>query len=575
MSLWTKKSTQEDKKSKTENNSEPESSIFNFNQNSNLKIQIKQVSGLLIFAAIFYPGWTYVHHLVYPDTKDSYVERLLVSCIFIVLFLIGKKSSFKDETKLTIMKLGRWVLTAHYFSIVYRNEIAIQYAMAAYFLVFLISSLFESPKYFLIYAGFVMSLALLCKSNNEVFPAYAFQLGIGTTLVVSFIGLGNRYKLINYLAESEKIFRTMFENSSLGMMLLTENGSIAAVNSSFGEIFKTTPGDLKTKFQHEFTDVIANINSSNNNSESATRQFTQFEKSISIPDQGENLWIRINATLISPKGSPPFIFTIVENITQQKNIEKQLIQQQQQMTHSSKMTALGEMASGIAHEINNPLSTIGLTAGALQAMLTADKLSKDFALSSYQKIQNTVDRIAKIIKGLRKFSRDASIDPSQPTPINEVIKDSLSLCNESLKSSQIQLHYLETKEDLLVFCRSIEISQVLVNLINNARDAVKGLPEKWIKVNIVEQSDFVRVEISNSGPKIPIEIQKKIFQPFFTTKPIGEGTGLGLSISIGIVKSHHGTLELDPNSDNTCFVMTLPKPPNEIISKEIISKEAI
>ncbi|HEX4924120.1 MAG TPA: ATP-binding protein, partial [Bdellovibrionales bacterium] len=113
--------------------------------------------------------------------------------------------------------------------------------------------------------------------------------------------------------------------------------------------------------------------------------------------------------------------------------------------------------------------------------------------------------------------------------------------------------------ELVIACRPTQISQVLLNLLNNAHDAVAEQTEKWVKLDVRDLGDSVELSVTDSGAGIPPEIQEKIMQPFFTTKQIGEGTGLGLSISKGLVDSHHGQLRLDAKSKNTRFVVLLPK----------------
>lgn len=107
-------------------------------------------------------------------------------------------------------------------------------------------------------------------------------------------------------------------------------------------------------------------------------------------------------------------------------------------------------------------------------------------------------------------------------------------------------------------CRGVQISQVLLNLLNNAFDAIELLPEKWIKLDAMKMEDTIVIHVTDSGHGIPEEEREKIFQPFYTTKPIGKGTGLGLSLSRKIVQDHKGTLTLDTNSAHTRFVIKIP-----------------
>jgi C4-dicarboxylate-specific signal transduction histidine kinase len=114
-------------------------------------------------------------------------------------------------------------------------------------------------------------------------------------------------------------------------------------------------------------------------------------------------------------------------------------------------------------------------------------------------------------------------------------------------------------DSLEIECRDIEISQVLLNLLNNAYDAVTDKEDKWVRIDVKETESAAIITVTDSGPGIPENIRNKITQPFFTTKELGKGTGLGLSISLGIVGAHQGNLTLDTHSSHTCFVVTLPK----------------
>ncbi|MGZ3711053.1 MAG: sensor histidine kinase [Bdellovibrionota bacterium] len=176
-----------------------------------------------------------------------------------------------------------------------------------------------------------------------------------------------------------------------------------------------------------------------------------------------------------------------------------------------------------------------------------------------EKVENTTDRIAKIVQGLRSFSRDGSKDPYQAVNLQQMIDETLSFCRERFQASGTKL-LIEGEQGKLSFeGRSTEVSQVLLNLLNNANDAIADRQEKWIKVSTYEQPDWVELRVTDCGNGIPLEVQKKIFQPFFTTKAIGKGTGMGLSISIGIIKGHFGELKIDNQCPNTCFVIRLPK----------------
>jgi PAS domain S-box-containing protein len=244
------------------------------------------------------------------------------------------------------------------------------------------------------------------------------------------------------------------------------------------------------------------------------------------------------------------IIGTTQDITERFKIQLQMIQ-------SNKMASLGEMASGIAHEINNPLAIIKMTALQMQKNVTDEST---ILKNGIAKIDSTVDRISKIIQGLRTFSRDGRNDPFEIVSFDTLIDDILSFCKERLKHHSITLIKDELDPNLVFEGRQIEISQVILNLLNNAIDAVDSLPDdnKWIRISAKNNGSFLEIKITDSGSGISLETQSKMFQPFFTTKEIGKGTGLGLSLSLTIIKNHLGEIFLDNDSPNTCFILRLP-----------------
>lgn len=241
--------------------------------------------------------------------------------------------------------------------------------------------------------------------------------------------------------------------------------------------------------------------------------------------------------------------------------QEKVRKQESKIIESNKMASLGEMASSIAHEINNPLSIINGKAYQIIRHCSSEKIEDQrFKIEQdANKILSTVDRITSIIKGLRQISRDASSDPMKSLNMDLLIEDTLSFCKHRFYNSDVQLKVqVNFHQDLL--CRGTEISQVLLNLLNNSFDAVINLPEKWVEIKVDRASNWIEISITDSGSGISKEIQNKIFQPFFTTKEVGKGTGLGLSISKGIIESHQGQFFLDETSPHTRFVIRLPLP---------------
>lgn len=243
------------------------------------------------------------------------------------------------------------------------------------------------------------------------------------------------------------------------------------------------------------------------------------------------------------------ILLMINDITERKEYEKIVSQ-------SARMSALGEMAGGIAHEINNPLNIIGGYATIIRKGI--EKGDREKPRIYLEKIENTVQRIAKIVKGMKNFSRDGSTDPFEITSSRALIEESLELCSERFKNNEVELQVkLESEADIV--CRPVEISQVLLNIINNAFQAVTKNEKKWVRVELFEEDRYVIYSIIDSGKGIPKEVINKIFEPFYTTKEVGVGTGLGLSIAKGIIEVHKGEMYYDDSCDNTKFVIKLPK----------------
>jgi C4-dicarboxylate-specific signal transduction histidine kinase len=246
------------------------------------------------------------------------------------------------------------------------------------------------------------------------------------------------------------------------------------------------------------------------------------------------------------------VIIMAENITSRKEAEMKL-------TQASKLSALGEMAGGIAHEINNPLSIIKGYVDLLKRLSTRGALKEDILLQYIEKMDSTVGRISKIVNGMRRFSRESSMDEKVEYSINKIIEETLDICQERINNNGIVTEVVYLSNDPLVFCRPVEISQVILNLVNNSYQAIASQARPLIQILCEEMPEHYRIRIIDSGDGIPLIVRQKLFQPFFTTKDIGVGTGLGLSISRGIIEEHEGHLYYQDDSPNTTFVIELPK----------------
>ncbi|MEO5970189.1 MAG: PAS domain S-box protein [Bdellovibrionia bacterium] len=270
-------------------------------------------------------------------------------------------------------------------------------------------------------------------------------------------------------------------------------------------------------------------------------------------------YLQVTGKTIEKAGARQSFLGTIQDITEREASRKLIEGQQAQIISTSKMLALGEMAGGLAHEINNPLAVIQTLSSQIQELIDDDPLDKKLLKEMALIVERTTGRIAKIVQGLRYFARNASQDPILSVRVLDLIDDTVNLCSERLKNRGIKLIREPFSETLCFEGRDIEISQVLLNLLNNAYDAIEHLVDKWIKVTVCEQAASIEIRVTDSGPGISPEVREKIFQPFFTSKEIGKGTGLGLSSALGIIEGYRGHLTLDSNDSHTCFVLQLPK----------------
>lgn len=229
------------------------------------------------------------------------------------------------------------------------------------------------------------------------------------------------------------------------------------------------------------------------------------------------------------------------------------------LIQSDRMASLGEIGAGIAHELGTPLATIQGRVELLEMQLDSPQIDSGKVRHATKIIHEVTEQMVRIIRGMRTLARDAASDPLQPTSLARVIRNVLALFSEHPRKLRIDLRIGTLDDAIKVPCREAQISQVLMNLVNNATDAIQDLQERWIQIELWEGGDSVQVSVTDSGHGIPEDIRANIMDPFFTTKEVGKGTGLGLSISQGIVESHSGSLWIDDDCANTRFVISLPK----------------
>lgn len=251
------------------------------------------------------------------------------------------------------------------------------------------------------------------------------------------------------------------------------------------------------------------------------------------------------------------ILLITIDINEQKVAERELEDQRSISDQASKFASLGEMAAGIAHEINNPLTIIQGSSQLLKTLVKKGNLSPDLLNKHLTKIMETNDRIVKIVTGMRTFSRSNDDSEFMNESIKDIVDTTLLFCREKFKLNNVNLTVGQIDADLFCRCHSQQINQILLNFLNNAFDAVNELNAgKDIDVYLEQNAGFNILCVSDTGGGI--QNMEKIFTPYFTTKAPGKGTGIGLSISQKIANNHSGHIKASRVSGKTIFKLFLP-----------------
>lgn len=418
--------------------------------------------------------------------------------------------------------------------------------------------------------NYVSEYRILCKDGN-----YKWILSRGMVVeqdpkgkplrMVGTISDISRWKENEFEIDRQRSkLHSIFEGSSDALILLSPEGFFDCNKQTlelFGvetkeEFLKLKPSDISPPFQ---PDGIDSQQKSNNLIQNAFDQGINHFEWIIKRKNGETVPVEILLTAFT-YDNKRVLQACVRDISERKKIESALFSQREKLMAASKMSSLGEMAGGIAHEINNPLAII---IGKINQLQRRIKNKEESNLTKYDSdlavVENTAKRISSIIKGLSSFSRNAENDKMDKVIVSSLIQDTLGLAKERFRFQSIDLKSkFECDEKTYVFGKTSQLLQVLINLLNNACDAVENLHEKWVEIKVTSTETTCIISVTDSGPGIPPDVLEKIMTPFFTTKEVGKGTGLGLSISRNIIEEHHGKLYYDKTSPHTRFVIELP-----------------
>ncbi|MDA3971310.1 MAG: ATP-binding protein [Desulfobulbaceae bacterium] len=279
---------------------------------------------------------------------------------------------------------------------------------------------------------------------------------------------------------------------------------------------------------------------------------------------------RVYHNIISPIHSEDSIIGIIGvniDITERRDVERRLQTSQAQLVQAGKLAAIGELAAGVSHELNQPLMVLRSRSQLMQRRQAKQTLTPEYVAGVLESFERNTKRMMNIINHLRTFSRQSD-QGMVPVDLNKVVGDSFYMIGEQLKLRNIKVSS-DLAEDLpRVQGDASQLEQVILNLLANGRDAVA---ERWgqekgmaaaIQIRTMAAGDRVILEVEDNGTGIPADKLDKIFEPFVTTKVVGKGTGLGLSISYGIIEAHGGNIQVTESSpEGTIFRVDLPVAP--------------
>jgi nitrogen fixation negative regulator NifL len=372
----------------------------------------------------------------------------------------------------------------------------------------------------------------------------------------------SRKKAAAARAESDKRFRTIFDLAGAGMALLDRQGRWLKVNDRLCNILGRTGEDLQGRFFLEFTpaedldvdrDWFRRFEGQNQRSSS-------IEKRYLTPD-GLVVWTEITATLVRDVlGAPEYYICLIKDVSRRRAAEDEAARQQTQLAHMARVHTLQQMASELAHEIDQPLCAI-LSASQASARLLdrGDAQAMDDVRDAVKIVAEQAERAGSVVQSIRQFSRKQSTD-RKVFGLRQTVDQALNLLGPELRSHGVTVRVNpEGRDEPFVLGDPVLMAQVLVNLCRNGADAMmeKGADPRVLTLSWeYRQADLV-IRVHNTGPAMAAEVVDRVFTPFFTTRP--EGLGLGLSLSRSIIESFGGELGVEAEqTEGTTFFMVLP-----------------
>ena len=365
--------------------------------------------------------------------------------------------------------------------------------------------------------------------------------------------IAKRIEVQHALRASEEQYRAVFNASIDGLALWTPDGAIVDINLTLWKMYNYSDEEFLARdpgkpIRQARRPALDKILPSVSRGEPFHTELTDQRK------DGSSMELEVYGIPMLYQAKP-HVLTISRDITEKKRASEELVRQREMLHQREKLAALGSLLAGVAHELNNPLSVVVARAAILEER--DDPGTRDAA----SKIRAAAERCARIVRTFLAMARQQQPE-RVPVTVSEVMSAALDLTGYALKTSSVEVRLDLAADAPPVLADADQLHQVFMNLIVNAQQALQDQPPPRI-LSLTSRFDpatnTVRIAVADNGPGIPEAVRKRIFEPYFTTKPLGSGTGVGLAVCLGIVEAHGGTLTVGSGDESgAVFTIVLP-----------------
>ena len=400
-----------------------------------------------------------------------------------------------------------------------------------------------------------------CRASVPISLSLGLAPGTPDGYLVVARDITQRHRTAEQLTQAQQELQLTFHHAPIGMATIDLSGKILSANQALCSMLGYEEVALIDTELAAFTHPDDAITSQRLRRELLAGETAYLrEEKRYLKQDGSLVFGVVRYSLVRDlEGEPLLIVAQIVDRTDQMKADREIRQHRERLVEVARLGTMGEMAAGIAHELNQPLTAISNYAQACQRLIHDDAISKNELDEVMGKVRDQAQRAARIISGLRSFLKKRPVT-RRPTDIHRLLSEVAMLAELDTNANGIPMN-LDIAEDLpQVQADPVQLQQVLLNLIRNAIDAMAGCPNRDAGIRIAAQAtedDDVLISVEDSGPGIPEEIATTLFDPFFTTKK--HGLGIGLSFSKSIIEDHGGDLSFGPGrSGGTIFSVKLP-----------------